>query len=95
MAADYSVLEGNVLRVRTWACRPKDKPKEREFKRAARGEEGRAIPLPPGLGHCTQDTREEEDTEESQLERETMAMTRGSSGKNGIWARGLSRRQIF
>ena len=88
MVADNSVIEGNVLRARTWACRPKERPKDMEFNKAARGEEGHAIPLPPGLGHCTQDTREEEDTEESQPEmkrRETMATTPGSSGKNEAW----------
>ena len=65
LAADDSLLEGNALRVRTWACRPKGKLKEREFKRAPQGKAAKELHIissPPGLGQA-----EEEEDEESQL----------------------------
>jgi hypothetical protein len=48
MAADYSSLDGRMIRVRLWACRPKERPKERAFQRASYRHEGEPLfPAPP------------------------------------------------
>jgi hypothetical protein len=77
LAADDSVLEGKALRARTWACRPKEKPKEREFKRATQGnsaQELRIVSPPPGL---EQSDEEEEETEGNQQEGNILTVAQG------------------
>ena len=80
MVADDSLLEGQVLRVRTWACRPRERPKEWEFKRAPCREVTEQLSFispPPGL----EQSEEEEETEGNQL-RETR--TPGSVEQNEV-----------
>ena len=68
MAADDSMLDGQILRVRTWVCRPKERTKGGEFRKALAGN-GPREPIrrlaPPGLEPQAQAQREEEQSDEA------------------------------
>jgi hypothetical protein len=67
MAADDSMLDGQMIRVRTWACRPKERMKEGELRKAP-ARHGPREPIcllaPLGLEPQAQAQKEEEQRSE-------------------------------
>ena len=51
-------LDGEMLRVRTWACRPTERPNDSELKRASHGDEpgeSDLTPVPPAPSLLAED----------------------------------------